>query len=182
VGEARARIAALIHGSGVSARQGGFGGVFGAKNLKAISVTGTGSIRAADPKGVVDTRIWHLQQFKIKTVLPGTAACMPCVSDCRIRDLYSGGESTCDDTYWYGNGKEDLQMKGAEVLMKWGVISSSVHFGNFKVRAPGRLPRLRKTCRENRVEGRDWAGMSSTSMRSEFWAQASRSIPLHCCR
>ena len=44
VGEARARIAALIHGSGVSGRTGGYGGVFGAKNLKAISVTGTGSV------------------------------------------------------------------------------------------------------------------------------------------
>ena len=51
VGEARARIAALIHGSGVSGRTGGYGGVFGAKNLKAISVTGTGSVKVADPKG-----------------------------------------------------------------------------------------------------------------------------------
>jgi aldehyde:ferredoxin oxidoreductase len=33
VGESSSRVAALIHGSGVSARTGGFGGVFGSKNL-----------------------------------------------------------------------------------------------------------------------------------------------------
>jgi aldehyde:ferredoxin oxidoreductase len=142
VGEARARVGALIHGSGVTGRQGGFGGVFGAKNLKAISVTGTGSIRAADPRGVVDTRIWHVQKFpRIKTVLPGTAACMPCINDDRIRDSYPGGEAMCDDTYWYGVGKsKELQMKGAEILMRWGVGSFLAAFGNFKVRAPEAPP------------------------------------------
>jgi len=141
MGEARARVAALIHGSGVTGRQGGFGGVFGAKNLKAISVTGTGSIGAADPKGVVDTRIWHVQKFpRIKTVLPGTAACMPCINDDRIRDSYPGGEAMCDDTYWYGVGNKELQMKGAEILMRWGVSSFNSAFGNFKVRAPEAPP------------------------------------------
>ena len=63
VGESMSRVASLIHGSGVSARTGGFGGVFGSKNLKAISVIGTGSIQAADPKGIVDLRIEHMQKY-----------------------------------------------------------------------------------------------------------------------
>ena len=63
VGESMSRVASLIHGSGVSARTGGFGGVFGSKNLKAVSVIGTGNIQAADPKAVVDTRILHVKNF-----------------------------------------------------------------------------------------------------------------------
>src|SRR5208283_377480 len=130
VGEARARVAALIHGSGVSGRNGGFGGVFGAKNLKAISVTGTGSVQAANPKGVVDTRIWHLQNFpKITTVSAGASACMPCINNERKRNSYYGGESICADSLWYFGKGEDLQMKGADIAMKWGISSWVAPFG-----------------------------------------------------
>jgi aldehyde:ferredoxin oxidoreductase len=66
---------------------------------------------------------------------------MPCINDDRIRDFYSGGEAMCDDTYWFGTGKsEDAQMKGAEILMRWGVGSFNVGFGDAKVRAPGAPP------------------------------------------
>jgi len=63
VGEARARVAALIHGSGVTGRQGGFGGVFGAKNLKAISVIGTSSIKIHDPKALMQARLWQKNKY-----------------------------------------------------------------------------------------------------------------------
>jgi aldehyde:ferredoxin oxidoreductase len=139
VGEARARVAALIHGSGVSGRNGGFGGVFGAKNLKAISVMGTGSVQAANPKGVVDTRIWHLQNFpKITTVSAGASACMPCINNERKRNSYYGGESICADSLWYFGKGEDLQMKGADIAMKWGISSWVAPFGGFlKADIPG---------------------------------------------
>ena len=55
-GEAKARNACLIHDSGNGGGQGGFGGVLGAKNLKAISVIGSGSVPIADPKALVDLR------------------------------------------------------------------------------------------------------------------------------
>jgi aldehyde:ferredoxin oxidoreductase len=61
VGEAKSRLAALISGSGISARIGGFGAVFGAKNLKAVSVTGTGAVKMSDPKAVMEARARQLK-------------------------------------------------------------------------------------------------------------------------
>jgi aldehyde:ferredoxin oxidoreductase len=124
VGEGVTRVAALIHGSGVSARTGGFGGVFGSKNLKAISVIGSGSIQAADPKGLVDTRIMHIAGSR-GMVAAGASSCMPCVNSDRRRDSYYGGESMCADQYWYMG---DL-MKGADIAIKWGICTWATKFG-----------------------------------------------------
>jgi aldehyde:ferredoxin oxidoreductase len=44
---------ALVHDAGNGAGQGGFGSVWGSKNLKAISVIGTGSIKVADPMALI---------------------------------------------------------------------------------------------------------------------------------
>ena len=62
-GERLSRIAALIHDAGNAAGQGGFGGVFGAKNLKAISVLGTGGIRIADPRALMESWRWYRANF-----------------------------------------------------------------------------------------------------------------------
>jgi aldehyde:ferredoxin oxidoreductase len=60
-GEAKARIASLVHDAGNGAGQGGFGGVWGSKKLKAISVIGTGNIPIADPKALMEARLWYRQ-------------------------------------------------------------------------------------------------------------------------
>jgi aldehyde:ferredoxin oxidoreductase len=57
-GENKSRIASIVHGAGSSAAQGGFGGVWGSKKLKAISVIGTGSVPVADPKALMEARLW----------------------------------------------------------------------------------------------------------------------------
>gem|GEM_PF-85632 len=62
-GEKLSRIAALIHDGGNAAGQGGFGGVFGAKNLKAISVLGTGGFRIADPRALMESWLWYRANF-----------------------------------------------------------------------------------------------------------------------
>jgi aldehyde:ferredoxin oxidoreductase len=124
VGESSSRVAALIHGSGVSARTGGFGGVLGSKNLKAISVLGTGSIKSADPKGVVDTRLLHMQGSR-GMGRAGASACMPCVNSDRKRNSYYGGESMCADEYW---SRAD-GMKGADIAIKWGICTWATKFG-----------------------------------------------------
>jgi len=49
-GENQSRLACLIHDASNAAGQGGFGAVFGAKNLKAISVIGTGQVEINDPR------------------------------------------------------------------------------------------------------------------------------------
>jgi aldehyde:ferredoxin oxidoreductase len=125
VGESMTRVASLIHGSGVSARTGGFGGVFGSKNLKAISVLGTGSIHAADPKGLVDTRIMHIQKYGRGVVAAGASSCMPCVNSDRRRDSYYGGESMCADEFWFMGDR----MRGADVAIKWGICTWATKFG-----------------------------------------------------
>jgi aldehyde:ferredoxin oxidoreductase len=60
-GENKSRIASIVHGAGSSAAQGGFGGVWGSKKLKAISVLGTGSVPIANPKALMDARLWFNQ-------------------------------------------------------------------------------------------------------------------------
>ena len=55
-GENLTRVASLVHGGGSGAGQGGFGGVFGSKNLKAVAVVGSRSLKIADPKALVDAK------------------------------------------------------------------------------------------------------------------------------
>ena len=139
VGESMTRVAALIHGSGVSARTGGFGGVFGSKNLKAVSVIGTGGVEVADPAGLVDTRLWHTRNFpRIRLPQPGTSACMPCINNDRKRNSYYGGESMCADEFWYmgkqtpgrlGGGDPAIRMRGAEIAIKAGICTWATKFG-----------------------------------------------------
>jgi hypothetical protein len=80
----------FLVGSGGSARTGGFCGVFGSKNLKAISVIETGSIKSADPKGVVDTRLRHMRS-SFGGGQAGASSCMPCVNSDRKRNSFPGG-------------------------------------------------------------------------------------------
>jgi len=60
-GETKSRLGALLQGPGSQAALCGFGGVFGSKNLKAISAIGTGSVPIADPKAFMATRSWYKQ-------------------------------------------------------------------------------------------------------------------------
>ena len=62
-GENLSRIASLIHDAGNAAGQGGFGGVWGSKNLKAISVIGTGSVGVANPNALMEARSWILRNY-----------------------------------------------------------------------------------------------------------------------
>ncbi|MCX7944633.1 MAG: hypothetical protein N2746_09015 [Deltaproteobacteria bacterium] len=54
-GENMIRFAIMMHGSSSASGQGGFGGVCGSKNLKAIVVRGTGYVESAKPKELMDT-------------------------------------------------------------------------------------------------------------------------------
>ncbi|MFH1085948.1 MAG: aldehyde ferredoxin oxidoreductase N-terminal domain-containing protein, partial [Chloroflexota bacterium] len=53
-GERRSRIACIQSETGNAAGQGGFGGLMGSKNLKAIAAHGTLGVRVADPKRLLD--------------------------------------------------------------------------------------------------------------------------------
>jgi len=62
-GESRCRMACLIHDSGFAAGAGGFGAVWGSKNLKAVSVVGTGHFPVADPAGLTRERFENLRDY-----------------------------------------------------------------------------------------------------------------------
>ncbi len=70
-GENLARVGILLHEGGWAVGQGGFGGVWGSKKLKAISVHGTGSVPIARPKDLFATRAWY-DEYSVKSS-PGAA-------------------------------------------------------------------------------------------------------------
>ena len=148
VGESMTRVASLIHGSGVSARTGGFGGVFGSKNLKAISVIGTGSIQSSGSQGIVDIRIAAYPGQKA-ALQPAQSACMPCVNSDRKRDSYYGGESMCADQYWFMGDR----MRGADIAIKCGICTWATKFGGAMENKVPNAPALFK--RESAYGARD---------------------------
>lgn len=122
-------MASLVHDGGHGAGQGGFGGVFASKNLKAVSVLGTGGVQVADPNALMDARLW-LRDYAIGghmdnpypnsggkwplASLPGyssalpegvssrPAGCAACIRNCPVRsETGSGNDSMCVDFAWY---------------------------------------------------------------------------------
>ena len=127
-GEHQTCHAALIHDAGNGAGQGGFGAVWGSKNLKAISVVGTGSIPVADAEALIRARLvtkkkyvvnYEQPDFRAWTRLGGfprpiiqvpaptkdrrPQSCQACINGCRTRyNVGYGNESACQETSWYG--------------------------------------------------------------------------------
>jgi aldehyde:ferredoxin oxidoreductase len=71
-GENLVRMACLIHDASNASGQSGFGAVWGSKNLKAISVIGTGSIHINDPKGLMQARLSQMKDYAFDLDNPGT--------------------------------------------------------------------------------------------------------------
>ena len=145
VGETRSRMAALITGSGVSARMGAHGAVWGAKNLKAISVLGSGSVHVADAKAIIDARLSQMGSGGGGNMGGGEpASCNPCLRSCRKRSSYRGGETMCTDQFWLDNPEETVRSieterdAASEALMKYGASAWAAHFlGLFLSDIPG---------------------------------------------
>ncbi|MDR0843301.1 MAG: hypothetical protein LBP68_07785 [Acidobacteriota bacterium] len=111
-GENMTRVASLVHGGGSGAGQGGFGGVFGSKNLKAVAVIGTGSIKIADPKGLKDARVWWDETWPRMGGFGGfgggagdvTSCCVGCgiPRQCHNRTrVFSKDSDDCAESTWY---------------------------------------------------------------------------------
>jgi len=119
-------MAALVHDGGHGAGQGGFGGVFASKNLKAVSVLGTGGVEVADPNALVEARLWLMGYATAGNMdapdlgarglasIPGytsaypdgvaarPAGCAACVRNCPGRTATGeGNDSMCVDFSWY---------------------------------------------------------------------------------
>jgi len=69
-GENRVRFASIIHRLKNAVGNGGFGGVMGAKNLKAIVVRGTRGFPIVDPLGYIEAvrQVWHMARGGLGTI------------------------------------------------------------------------------------------------------------------
>ncbi|MDI9613993.1 MAG: aldehyde ferredoxin oxidoreductase N-terminal domain-containing protein [Acidobacteriota bacterium] len=142
IGETKSSLAALIHGSGCSSLVSGYGSVFGAKNLKAISVTGTGNVKMADPKGVLDARLADMQTpivtGQFGSAIAGDGSCNPCLRADRRRNTLYGGETMCTSQLWLSDRGTEAADRAAGALMKYGASSWAAHFtGAFVSDVPG---------------------------------------------
>jgi aldehyde:ferredoxin oxidoreductase len=69
-GEKKSRIAIILTDTGDASGQGGFGGVMGSKNLKAIAVRGTGHVRVARPKQLMEV-VQYVNDLFARRSAPG---------------------------------------------------------------------------------------------------------------
>ncbi|HSW39801.1 MAG TPA: aldehyde ferredoxin oxidoreductase N-terminal domain-containing protein, partial [Acidobacteriota bacterium] len=131
-GESMTRVSSLQHGGGSGAGQGGFGGVFGSKNLKAVAVLGTGGIKIADPKGLRDAREWWDKTWPRGGGFGGfgggasiSTCCVGCGVPrmCRNRNrAYSLDSDDCAESTWYSlidhQTPTIVNQKGADICQK----------------------------------------------------------------
>ncbi len=163
-GENRSRLGCLIHDASAAAGQGGFGGVWGSKNLKAISVIGTGHIQVNDPKALMTARLWqkknyafdleHLNQthgsFQFHAppapilnwrggrpeVDHRPKACVGCHSACRARFSDArGNEASCFSTVFYWDAhNQDIQRTASDLINRYGVNAVEIIYGLLYIR------------------------------------------------
>jgi len=147
-GENLSRLGCLIHDASNSSGQGGFGGGWGSKQLKAISVIGTGGIGIHDPKALLKARLWQKKNYAFNPDDPNIShgrfrtapspltlykrggelrsghrpqACLGCHAGCRGR--YEGGlgnEACCSLTTVYPAAKT------VDMLNRFGVNASEM--------------------------------------------------------
>jgi len=152
-GENLSRIAALIHDAGNGAGQGGFGGVWGSKNLKAISVIGTGEVQIADPAALMEGRMWLQKEYGSNedgtpSFAPPAAywqiqkdhrpqACFSCNAGCRARyGSGEGNEASCVVSEFYAqwdaqyhNGKQTTAYRVTDLAQKYGINAWELKMG-----------------------------------------------------
>ncbi|MEJ2211217.1 MAG: aldehyde ferredoxin oxidoreductase N-terminal domain-containing protein, partial [Anaerolineae bacterium] len=160
-GENLSRLACLIHDASNAAGQGGFGAVFGSKNLKAISVIGTGHVEIHDPQELLDARLWQKENYAFNLadlketwgsfqfqsppapivlwargrpeVDQRPQACMGCHSGCRARYKDAvGNEASCISTAFYGDAESlDVQRAASDLLNRYGLNAVEMLWGMF---------------------------------------------------
>jgi aldehyde:ferredoxin oxidoreductase len=158
-GENLSRVACLIHDASNAAGQGGFGAIFGSKNLKAVSVIGTGHVDINDPRALLATRLWHKENYAFDLAnLKETwatfqfqsppapvilwrkgrpkidqrpQACMGCHSGCRARYKdAAGNEASCFSSVFYWDAKSrDIQRLASDLINGYGLNAVEMCFG-----------------------------------------------------
>jgi aldehyde:ferredoxin oxidoreductase len=152
-------LACLIHDASNAAGQGGFGAVFGSKNLKAISVIGTGHVAIHDPKMLLATRLWHKSNYAFSLtnlrepwgtmkfqsppfpllewtkgrprIRQRPQACLGCYSGCRARYIdATGNEASCIATTFYHDAATlDIQRFASDLINRYGLNAAEMTLG-----------------------------------------------------
>ncbi|MBW1710318.1 MAG: aldehyde:ferredoxin oxidoreductase [Deltaproteobacteria bacterium] len=158
-GENMSRLACLIHDASNAGGQGGFGAVLGSKNLKAISVIGTGGIKIHDPQGLMEARLWQKKNYafdleNLKRTQGGfefqapplpvalwrggrprsdqrPQACIGCHSGCRARyEDKLGNEASCFATVFYWDAdSHEIQRKASDLINQYGLNAVELCYG-----------------------------------------------------
>jgi aldehyde:ferredoxin oxidoreductase len=158
-GENLSRVACLIHDASNAAGQGGFGAIWGSKNLKAVSVIGTGHVEIDDPKELLATRLWHKENYAFDLdqlretwgsfqfqsppapialwaegrpkVDQRPQACLGCHSGCRARYRdAAGNEASCFTSVFYWDAKSlDIQRKASDLINRYGLNAVDMIYG-----------------------------------------------------
>jgi len=164
-GENLSRVACLVHDASNAAGQGGFGAVWGSKNLKAVSVIGTGQVEIHDPKALLATRLWHKENYAFDlarlnqtwgtfefqappspvilwdkgrpNIDQRPQACMGCHSGCRARYKdASGNEASCITTMFYSDAESlDVQRTASDLINRYGLNAVEMFWGLFYIGA-----------------------------------------------
>ena len=172
-GENLSRLACLIHDASNAAGQGGFGAVFGSKNLKAISVIGTGQVEINDPKMLLATRLWQKKNYAfdlayLKETNPSfkhqsapvpvvlwdkgrpqidqrPQACLGCHSGCRARYKDTkGNEASCFASVFYWDAKSlDIQRLASDLINRYGLNAVEMCFGLLYIQLLNQSGRLK---------------------------------------
>ncbi len=145
-GERLSRIGSLVHDGGYGSGWNGFGGVFGSKNLKAISVWGSGSVEVADPQALMDQRMDVRNNFTYDVNNPPGAhssrpsggyqwehnravACENCFRGCVGRTYSTWGkiDGRCHESYWYADANShEEQCKATDLLQQMGINATDI--------------------------------------------------------
>ena len=158
-GENLSRLACLIHDASNAAGQGGFGAVWGSKNLKAVSVIGTGAFKVHDPKQLMADRLAQKQKYAFELanlkrkrgsfefhsppapiiiwrggrprVGQRPQACVGCHSGCRARYADKlGNEASCYSTVFYWDARNlEVQRKASDLINRYGINAVEMIYG-----------------------------------------------------
>ena len=137
-GENLVRIAAVHHGIENAAGQGGFGAVMGSKNLKAITVKGSGGVSIAKPKEFIEVCRYALRFSREAHIRESKACTISCnISGCGLKiykgikgrfysRLYTGAVHCCSPAYlkfkpWQA-GFEAAQLADMYGINHWEIV------------------------------------------------------------
>ena len=137
-GENKSRIASLIHNGGSGGGQGGFGGVFGSKNLKAVVVVGSNSVKVAHPRDILSVREWFASKWPAglrRGVGHVSSCCLGCNRGCHSRDPVYGQDSDgCAESVWfnppspYKRAKVRDRLKATDLVQQLGINASEISY------------------------------------------------------